>query len=206
MSSKYATKKRYSSAIVAALVSLFMASSVFAVSGPKEVVDNSYKKFIQLVDSKTLTAGMPEDELFNLMQAELDPVVDFPRIARKVMGKYSRQASDKQLAEFTVGFKKTLINTYSKGLENIDKLKTVEIDDAVLDDKGKRAKVNSIIKLTTGEQYQVVYSLFLDKQQEWKVDNLVVEGINIGIVFRNQFAQYMEQHGTLELAIANWGK
>lgn len=206
MSLKYTTKKLHFSAIVASLVSLLMASSSFAAPGPKEVIDGRYKEFIQLVETKTIKAGMPEEELFALMQTELDPIVDFPRIARKVMGKYSRQATPEQLDAFTVGFKKTLINTYSKGLEHIDKLKTVEIEDAVLDDKGKRAKVNSIIKLSTGEQYQVIYSLFLDNQQEWKVDNLVVEGINIGIVFRNQFAQYMEQHGSVELAITNWGK
>lgn len=191
--------------LVVALVSSMLTTAVAANIGPKEVIEDRYQAFLGLVESKAIVAGMPKDELFNLMEKELDPVVDFSRIARKVMGKYSRQASADQMTIFTESFKKTLVNTYAKGLENIDKLKTVDIDEAVIDAKGKRAKVNSFIKLSTGEQYQVVYSLFLDKSGAWKVENLVVEGVNIGIVFRNQFAQYMEQYGSVDKAIANWG-
>ncbi len=191
--------------LVVALVSSMLTTAVAANIGPKEVIEDRYQAFLGLVESKAIVAGMPKDELFNLMEKELDPVVDFSRIARKVMGKYSRQASADQMTIFTESFKKTLVNTYAKGLENIDKLKTVDIEEAVIDDKGKRAKVNSFIKLSTGEQYQVVYSLFLDKSGAWKVENLVVEGVNIGIVFRNQFAQYMEQYGSVDKAIANWG-
>lgn len=192
---------------VLAFISLLFPMVASATQGPKEVIDGRYDAFLELIENGSLTASLQEDELFNLMEKELDPVVDFPRIARKVMGKYSRQASPEQLDQFSVSFKRTLVNTYAKGLENINKLKSVDIGDAVLDSKGKRAKVNSIISLSTGEKYQVVYSLFLDrKTKEWKVENLVVEGVNIGIVFRNQFAQYMEQFGNLEDTIANWGK
>lgn len=173
---------------------------------PKLVIEERYQAFLDLVENKTLVAGMPEDELYSLMEKELGPVVDFNRIALKVMGKFSRQASDQQLVVFADSFKRTLVNTYSKGLEHIDKLQKVDIDEAVLDSRGRRAKVNSVIRLSTGETYQVVYSLYLNPEKQWKVENLVVEGVNIGIVFRNQFAQYMEQHGDLEAAIANWGK
>ena len=59
--------------------------------------------------------------------------------------------------------------------------------------------------LKGGEQYQVQYSLFLNDQQQWKVENLVVEGINIGLVFRNQFAHYMEQFNDVSKVIESWG-
>lgn len=193
--------------LLLASVGLVLAVQVQANTiEPKTVIEDRYQAILKLIETNTLVAGLSEEELFKLMEQELDPVVDFPRIARKVMGKFSRQASDSQLATFTRSFKRTLVNTYSKGLENIDKLDHVEIEDAVLDSRGNRAKVSSVIKLSTGESYQVVYSLFLNKEGRWMVENIVVEGVNIGIVFRNQFAHYMEQYNDIEKTIANWGK
>ena len=41
---------------------------------------------------------------------------------------------------------------------------------------------------------------------QWKVRNVIVEGINMGLLFRDQFAQAMQaQGGDLEAVISNWG-
>ena len=174
-------------------------------ASPEQVISISYTSLQKLIDDQVLVAGMAEEELLALMEQELGPVVDFNRIARKVMGKFSRRASEDQLQKFNEVFKRTLVKTYSKGLDELDKLAGTEVGEAVFDNKRKRAKVPSVIILKDGTRYQVQYSMFLNKQQQWKVENIIVEGVNIGLVFRNQFAHYMETHNDIDLAIENWG-
>ena len=172
---------------------------------PTQVISDSYQSLQRLIDDKVLVAGMPEPELLALMEKELGPVVDFARISRKVMGKFARRASDEQREQFNAVFKESLVKTYSKGLENLDQLKATEVGEAVFDQKKKRAKVPSVIILKDGQRFQVQYSMFKNKQSQWKVENIIVEGVNIGLVFRNQFAHYMEQYNDVGQVIENWG-
>ncbi|MFT6915777.1 MAG: phospholipid transport system substrate-binding protein [Motiliproteus sp.] len=182
-----------------------MAPLQAAQEKPEQVINASYLSIQKLITDQVLIAGMPEQGLLELMENELGPVIDFKRISRKVMGKYARQASDDQLQLFNNVFKRTLVSTYSKGLDRLDELDTFEVESADYDARGIRASVGSTIALKGGERYQVQYSLFLNDQEQWKVENLVVEGINIGLVFRNQFAHYMEQYDDISKVIANWG-
>ncbi len=192
--------------LLAALL-LFALPLQASVVEPKKVIEDRYASLQQLIETETLVAGMPEEALVELMEQELSPVIDFPRVARKVMGKYARQASPEQLDQFTGVFKKTLVSTYSKGLDQLDQLDRVDIANAVLDKKGRRAKVGSEVVLKNGQRYKVVYSLFLKDKKEWLIENIVVEGVNIGIVFRNQFSHYMEQYKRdIDQVIAHWGE
>ena len=192
------------------LMALTLCASLVqaSVTEPKAVIEERYQSILDLIESKTLVAGMPEEQLFELMEQELSPVVDFPRVARKVMGKFARKANSEQLSQFTDIFKRTLVSTYAKGLDQLDQLEKVDINDAVLDAKKRRAKVSSQVQLKGGQRFKVVYSLFLKKdKQQWLIENIIVEGVNIGIVFRNQFAHYMEQHNQdIDKVIANWGQ
>jgi phospholipid transport system substrate-binding protein len=61
------------------------------------------------------------------------------------------------------------------------------------------------IRTSKGMVYPVTYTMArIDGQ--WKVRNVIVEGINIGLLFRDQFAQAMQtQRGDMDAVIDNWG-
>ncbi len=187
--------------VSAGLVSSLQAAQM----KPEQVINASYTSIQKLISDRILVAGMPEPVLLELMESELGPIIDFEQISRKVMGKFARQASTAHLQRFNQVFKHTLVNTYSKGLDRLDELDKFEVGGAEYDPRGKRASVASTIILKGGVRYQVQYSLFLNDQQQWKVENLIVEGVNIGLVFRNQFAHYMEQYNDISKVIDNWG-
>ncbi len=172
---------------------------------PEQVIGDSYRSIQQKIDDKVLVVGMPDAQLLQLIEQELGQLFDFQRVSRKVMGKYARQASEQQLVEFDRVFKQTLVATYSKGLDGLDQLQTVEIGDAVYDRNGVRAKVPTVVVLKDGQRFQVLYRMFSNDLQQWRADNLTVEGVNIGLVFRNQFAHSMEQYNDMDKAIDNWG-
>ena len=71
---------------------------------------------------------------------------------------------------------------------------------------GDRTSVGMKVTGTNGAVYPVSYTL--EKVGgEWKVRNVIVNGINIGKLFRDQFADSMQKNrNDLEKTIAGWGQ
>lgn len=60
------------------------------------------------------------------------------------------------------------------------------------------------VKGTNGAMYPVSYTL-VKIGGEWKVRNVIINGINIGKLFRDQFADAMQRNGNnLDQTINNW--
>src|SRR5690606_41910804 len=67
------------------------------------------------------------------------------------------------------------------------------------------ASVNMEVRSNSGNVYPVTYTM-ANIDGQWKVRNVIVEGINIGLLFRDQFAQAMQNHrNDLDAVIDNWG-
>jgi len=145
-------------------------------------------------------------QFYGEIETVLEPVVGFEYIARNVMGStYWNQATEPQQAQFLKVFKRSLVETYVKGMsQNLDfKLE-------ILDDQSKIAgnKASIVQKITGPDSTNlVVYTLGQGKSGQWKVLNVVLDGVNLGKTFRSQFAQGVkENNGNIEAAIANWAK
>ena len=70
-----------------------------------------------------------------------------------------------------------------------------------------RAMVNQEIYSNTGKVYLVQYSLRESRDAGWQVNNVTVDGANLGQMYRTQFATLVEQaKGDVDTAIDNWGK
>ena len=53
--------------------------------------------------------------------------------------------------------------------------------------------------------FPLYYSMALNRDGAWKITNVVINGINLGKTFRNQFAQRAEKYdGNIDQVIANW--
>ena len=67
-----------------------------------------------------------------------------------------------------------------------------------------RATVELRVHGSDGVVYPVVYTLAL-VDGTWKLRNVVINGINIGLQFRSQFANYMQKYrNDINEVIANW--
>ena len=79
----------------------------------------------------------------------------------------------------------------------------IVVDPAKADD-GKRASVGMKVTGNNGAVYPVQYTLE-NLGGEWKVRNVIVNGINIGKLFRDQFADAMQRNGNnLDKTIDGW--
>ncbi|MBB5322134.1 MlaC/ttg2D family ABC transporter substrate-binding protein [Marinobacter oulmenensis] len=185
-----------------------VATQVWA--GPEEdlqayVDDNTQKLVQKLNEEKGLYERDPE-AFYRVMDETLTDFVDFRRIAARVMGRYARQTTPEQRDDFVERFKRSLFDTYAQALVDADDFEMTVQDATILADNDSRASVQMLLITASGNRYPVTYSMYRDSDGRWMMENIIVEGVNIGLAFRDRFAQEMEQNrGQIQAVIEGWG-
>lgn len=147
-------------------------------------------------------------------------VIDKEYFARGVMATYASQrlyrslATDKEREAF-----KARITRFSNTLQ------TVLIEkyaDALLTFGGERIDVQDVTSSGSPENkvsllqtiydknntnYKVQYNLQKKNDGLWLINNVIVEGINMGATYRNQFSEAVDKHqGDVDYVVDHWGE
>ncbi len=139
------------------------------------------------------------------MDKALSEVVDFRRIAAKVMGKYARQASKEQRNAFVDVFKRSLYVAYSRALVESGQFSIAILNAEINSRSDERASVELEVTTASGNRYPVIYSMYRKGEVPWQIENVIVHGVNIGLVFRDRFEQEVRTNkGDLDRVIAAW--
>lgn len=186
------------------LFSLLAGPVAQASDGPREVIQKAAEGLTsRLIKEKSAFKKDPQ-LLYTIVEENIQPYVDFDGFAKGVMGQYYRQANEKQRADFAATFRKSLIRTYANGLTAYDNQQFV-VKPLVAGDDPKKAQVEMDIQTKTNGIVPVSYQMALGADGQWRVKNLIINGMNLGLTFRNQFAATVEANkGNLDQAIANF--
>ncbi|WP_028240289.1 MlaC/ttg2D family ABC transporter substrate-binding protein [Stutzerimonas azotifigens] len=143
---------------------------------------------------------------YDALNRILGPVVDAEGISRSIMTvKYSRQANPEQMQRFQENFKRSLMQFYGNALLEYDNQQI-----RVLPPSGKqdpeRTSVGMEVVDRQGTVYPVSYTM-TNIGGQWMVRNVIINGINIGKLFRDQFADAMQRNGNnLDRTIDGWAE
>jgi len=174
-------------------------------SRPHQLVQETTDRVVALL--KTGVDPTDTEKFIAEVSTILDPVVAFDYIARGVLGRYGKGLTEEDKLSFADSFKKGLVNTYGKGLSGFQDLdiKVKEPSEALTDDVRRTTVVQEI---TTGSGVtKVSYTMAKNRQNQWKMINLVLNGINFGQTFRGQFAAAVEKNGgDVQKTIQEWEK
>ena len=183
--------------------SLFFFNQVFAESS-SEYVEKIHEDIVLVVRAKQGIYEENPEEFIKAISFALQPLVDFKRISRNVMGRYYKDANKEQIEKFNKVFKASLLETYSKTLAEFKDEEIVVSSVVKKSPKGNREKVSLQI-VTSTKVYPAIYDMYLNKQGQWKLINIVINGVNLGLTFRNQFYSLMEKEGNnLDVVIERW--
>lgn len=174
-----------------------------AAQTPHDVVQSTTTELLgELKANKEHYKSNPQ-AFYDTLDRILAPVVDADGISRSIMTvKYSRKATPEQMQRFQENFKRSLFQFYGNALLEYNN-QGIVVDPAKADD-GKRASVGMKVTGNNGAVYPVQYTLE-NLGGEWKVRNVIVNGINIGKLFRDQFADAMQRNGNnLDKTIDGW--
>lgn len=141
------------------------------------------------------------ERVSNFVEEIIYPHVDFNRISALVLGKHWRTADKKQRAEFKKEFQKLLIRTYSRAFLAFDEW-SIRFLPLTLEPNAKKALVKTEV-LQPGKQPIAVNYRMIFTQGEWKVYDIIIEGISLVTNYRTSFKNEVKRTGSLDAVIAN---
>ena len=194
-------RKRASWLAIALTIASATADGLTAHEAVEQATDQVLEK---LAEVRPLYESDPE-QFYVQIRTVIAPIFDFDRFARGVMAKYYRKATPEQISEFRSVFKDDLITTYAKVLLEFDDPRPVILppDERASSDTEVQ-KVKMEFRSNQGSIYPVQYSM-TKKSGNWKVKNVVIKGINIGLQFRSQFSLAVRKNkGDINKVIRNW--
>lgn len=178
-----------------------------AAQTPHQVVEDTSVRVMETLNANRELYQQDSDAFYTGINEIMEPVVDFQGIARSVMTvRYSRSATPEQMERFIETFKRSMVEFYGNALLEFDSGKIEVLPPARGSQQTEeRASVDMEVRANNGNVYPVTYTMS-NVDGQWKVRNVIVEGINIGLLFRDQFAQAMQTHrNDLDAVIDNWG-
>lgn len=190
------------------LMTFFAGMPAYALPNQEafDLVQSTTDKVFSSITEKREIFRENEQLFYQEIDALLSPVVDFERISRRVMAKYYRQATPEQREDFIKVFKQSLLKLYAKGLLDVgnEKINILPPPKGSGDDSKKQI-VDVDILSASGQKYSITYSMFLNQSEQWKMENVIVNGINIGLTYRNQFSRQMEvKNNDIAQVISGW--
>jgi phospholipid transport system substrate-binding protein len=192
--------------ITVALTSVLILLPVHASSqDPHGMLESAINRMTSRIDQERSKLETDEQYARQVVREELDGLIDFRRITQLVMGNHFAPSTREQKLRFLEVFRTSLINTYASGL-SLYKGQQVRVLPAGEGDISQgRARVRTELRTDSGRIVPVFFSLYQTGEGNWLVENVIVNGLNLGRTFRSQFEQSAEQYaGDLDQVIANW--
>ena len=192
-------------------ISLFISIAFFSsqeiqgddINNPEIYVDTKAQQMVSvIVNNQDLFKENPED-FKKLIKDIFEPMVDFRRVSALVMSKkYYVSATPEQRSAFIEIFKNSLLDTYSSTLAEWGDQEIVTMFSADIEFK-KNVEVKQML-VTNSSEYPITYKLRLGKNG-YKIINIVVNGVNLGLTFRNQFKALADKHDeNIDAIISEW--
>ena len=179
---------------------LLMACLSVNVWANTNTTPNDAKQLIETTTDQLITALQEQREALMQDPSEVyvlinDLVIQHfdLRMSRFVLGREIwTETSEQQQTDFTNAFRSLLVRTYATALArsvleegvdvSVNYLPIREADDA-------RIILVKTEVLYKGEQFSVSYRLYRTREDEWKVFDVLVEGVSLVINYQNEFKQ-----------------
>ncbi|MGD1970777.1 MAG: ABC transporter substrate-binding protein [Desulfobacterales bacterium] len=174
------------SVILLAMI-LLLPLEVFA-SSAKDTVEAQINKMLARMQESSFKA-LSRDAKIDEIEKIIAEVFDFEELSRRTLGRDWKKFTPEQQKEFIGLFQQVLQNVYADRIlaytsEKIEFGKETEL-------KKGRVEVESYIITTDNKKVPLFYRM-TDKSGEWKVYDVVIEGISMVKNYRGQFREILK--------------
>lgn len=170
------------------------ATLAWADGAPTDIVQQTSERLFELVDANRATYQTEPAGLQNEVRRHLLPHVDTLYSARLVLGQHGRGLSADKLQAFASALSDLLVRRYADGLLEFKDRDQMQI----LPDQGgnsdRMTRVRTKVRLTSGSEAAVDY-VFRRQDGEWRVFDVIIEGISYVATFRTQIGEEIRRDG-----------
>ncbi len=175
--------------VLGLLVPPLAGGAALAASAPAAIVEDMAGEGLKVLRDKALDVETKRARLEEIVYRN----IDFETLSRLVMARNWRKLSGPQKTEFMNEFKRHLSATYGDNVDNY-RNESVQI---LGERKEKRGDVTVKSKIVRGgnEDVMVDYRLRQRDDGDWRIIDVVVEGVSLVANFRSQFQDIMSNGG-----------
>lgn len=163
------------------------------VGKPEVLVREAADQLLKEIRQNTAKYEKDPEALYGLIDQRILPLIDVQAFSQLVLGKHWREAKPAQREAFIQALKTTLIRTYSKALVDY-----ASVDIQYLPVRGEADKNQTVptqIVYARGKPpVSVDYKLRLHDDQ-WKVYDVVIDGLSVVKNFRTSFGKEIDKNG-----------
>ena len=170
----------------------------------QETAELGVESLLQTIEESRELYNSDQDAFFARIEAVLGYFIDFEAVAVVVMSRYAQQASAEQKTRFASILKTNLTRFYGASLLSYEGDELIFLPAA---DNGGDPRADQIVSMQLqGESgLRLQYQMFINENDEWKLKNLSLSGINLGRQYYNQFAALMDEHGNnIDQVLDSW--
>ena len=176
--------------------------------GPEDLVRKTAEDVLFAIKADEEIQKGNKEKIYKLAEEKILPNFDFEKVARLVLGRAWRTASDEQKKEFIVEFRTLLLKTYAVALSKYKDQK-IEFKPTRMSDTDEIVIVKSEIIQGGAQPIRVNYALS-KRTGKWLVFDIVIEGVSLVTNYRSRFSSEIKKNGMdtliLKLAKKNKGK
>lgn len=180
------------------LLSLGLAGLVVALAAPAPaaVAAEDAASFIARTADAVLALArdksLSQEQLKEQLHVIADRDFDAPGIARFVLGRYWRTASDAERQQFVQAFEDYMVQVYASRFRQYSGASFKVVGQR---DDGNTTMVTSEINQQSADQPARVIWQVAKTPQGYKITDVSIEGISQALTYRQEFSSVIEQHG-----------
>jgi len=172
-------------AVPAAMATAQPAATQQLGTPSKLVFDNS-SRVLATLESRRAEFSKNRGALKQFVSSEFNQMFDRDYAARLVLGAHGRGASNADVAKFADALSENLMQRYGSSLLDFNTRLTVKVKSETSIANGRATKVSTQMLRQGGEPIPVDY-LMRQVNGQWKVFDVMVEGVSFVQTFRTQF-------------------
>jgi len=167
-----------------------LATTTFAEE-PLKIIETRVGRIVAILGDKSL----PEDVKVKKLEKTADDTFDYVYLSKMTLGRYWLKLDDSQRTEFVDLYRQLLEKNYMGQLLKYTDEKVVFDRQTMLSDT--KAEVDSNV-VSSDKKIPITYRL-IRRDGDWKVYDLVIEGISLVSNYRTQFNDILSQQTPAEM-------
>lgn len=169
---------------------------------PQQVIENVSSQLQQKMKDKAFTSDFARVNRF--VNGVIYPHTDFNQIAPLVLGKHWRTATAGEQTRFKQEFQTLLIRIYSRAFVEYNDW-SIRFRPFDMPSAATKVMVRTEVLQPGRQPVEVSYRMFLSKG-EWKVYDIIIDGVSLVTNYRTSFNEEIQKKGSLSSVIDDLAK
>jgi len=164
---------------------------------PEQVIQSVSEQLQKKLQDKSFTKDFAQVTQF--VNGVIDPHTDFDKIAPLVLGKHWKTATAGEQERFKHEFQTLLVRAYSRAFVEYNNW-TINYLPLEISSEATKAIVKTKVLQPSQQPIDVNYRMFLNRG-EWKVYDIMIDGVSLVTNYRSTFDDEIRNKGSLTAVI-----